>query len=136
MRSVCGLDNPEDTVIPVDVQDVTGEGSTEQAPEEITIEEESSEEAVQPRVSPDPGQPTLRQLEQHRITHTPFRSWCKWCVIGRARGTQHRASKESTVPIIGIDYFFITSGGVKKRTELDHALTGRRCRSPGVTAER
>ena len=63
MRSVCGLDNPEDTVIPVDVQDVTGNGSTEQAPEEITIEEESSEEAVQPRVSPDPGQPTLQQLE-------------------------------------------------------------------------
>ena len=41
--------------------------------------------------------------------------------MGRGRGAPHRRRGESTVPIIGIDYFFITSGGVKKRNELDHA---------------
>ena len=64
-QAVYGLDNPSDGV----------HESADQAPEEITIEEEDvSEEAIRPRIMPDPGQPTLRQLEQHRVTHTPFRS--------------------------------------------------------------
>ena len=120
---IYGLDDPNDTVIPTDAQDVMGDQPDHQAAEEIAIEEESTEEAIRPRVSPDRGQPTLQRLEQHRVTHTPFRSWCKWCVIGRARGTQHRAAGERTIPIVGLDYFYMTAAGVKKRTELDHALT-------------
>ncbi len=38
--------------------------------------------------------------------------------MGRALGFQHRPSDGSTVPIVGIDFFFITSNGVKKRNEL------------------
>ena len=56
--------------------------------EEITLEQES-EDAVMPRVAPDPGQPTPQQLEAHRVTHNPYRSWCKWCIMVRARGSPH-----------------------------------------------
>lgn len=87
--------------------------------EEISIEEETSAEADTPKTLPDPGQPTLKQLERHRITHNPFRTWCKWCIMGRARGAHHSASGSSTTAVIGIDYFFITAGGVKKRSELE-----------------
>ena len=33
----------------------------------------------------DPGNPTLEQLEEHRASHLPYRSWCRWCVLGRGR---------------------------------------------------
>ena len=43
--------------------------------------------------------------------------------MGRARGAQHRRSDdESAIPIIGLDYFFITKDGVKKRSQLGDEL--------------
>ena len=66
----------------------------------------------------DPGNPTKKQIEQHRWCHLPYRSWCRWCVLGRGRGLQHRARIGSVVPIVGIDYFFLTSSGVKLKEEL------------------
>ena len=40
--------------------------------------------------------------------------------MSRGFGLQHRRGRrpESTVPIVGIDYFFLTSGGVKLRDEM------------------
>ena len=43
--------------------------------------------------------------------------------MGRARGAQHRRSNdESAIHIIGFDYFFITKGGIKKRSQLGDEL--------------
>ena len=88
---------------------------------EVQIEEEE-EEIQDPRVAHDPAQPTERQLSEHRVTHLPYRSWCKWCVLGRGRGIQHRRGQESTLPVIGIDYFFITSQGVRTTEEVMEEL--------------
>ena len=66
--------------------------------------------------------PPADVVEKHRTDHIPYRSWCKWCVEGRGRGAQHSASPGSSVPIVGADYFFMTSGGVKKREELEYEL--------------
>ena len=69
---------------------------------EMAIGEEQPAEVEPLRQAKDPGQPTRQQLADHRITHVPFRSWCRWCVMGRARGAQHRGSDdESAIPIIG-----------------------------------
>ena len=46
----------------------------EDAGEEITIEEERSDEVERLKVAPDPGQPTSKQVELHRITHNPVRT--------------------------------------------------------------
>ncbi len=54
--------------------------------EEVSIET-GDDTAVEPvRIAADPGKPTDRQIEEHRMTHIPFRSWCRWCVFGRGRG--------------------------------------------------
>ena len=45
------------------------------------------EECEDTRVMHDPGQPTEREIEEHRIDHMPYRSWCPHCVKGRARRT-------------------------------------------------
>ena len=84
---------------------------------EVEIEEELETEPL--RNAPDPGKPSSKQMDEHRLTHVPYRMLCKWCNLGRGRGLQHRRSAGSDIPVVGIDYFFITKGGVKKRDELE-----------------
>ena len=84
----------------------------------------NGEEAERVKHATDPGAPTAVQVEDHRKTHIPFRSWCKWCVLGRGGGIQRRSSAgPSAVPIIGVDYFFLTKRGLFTRRELEYAET-------------
>ena len=66
----------------------------------------------------DPGNPTQAEIDMHEIDHLPFRSWCRWCVLGRGRGLQHRARTEPVIPVIGLDYFFLTGTGVVLQKEM------------------
>ena len=94
----------------------------ETATEEVNIEEELDAETAPPRIAPDPGQPSRKQMAEHRIIHSPYRIWCKFCVMGRGRETPHdRSDNRSRTAMIGVDYFFITRGGVKRRSELEQA---------------
>ncbi len=87
--------------------------------EEVRIQEELETETEHLKMAKDPGCPTAKQVEEHRSRgHLPYRTWCKWCNLGRGRGLQHRRSPGSRLPIVGLDYFFITNGGVKKKEEL------------------
>ena len=94
-----------------DVED--GEGG-----EEISIEADADTEVGPGKTATDPGRPTDKQIEEHRATHLPYKSWCRWCVLGRGRGLQHRACTTSLIPAIGMDYFFLTSAGVVPKAEL------------------
>ena len=86
---------------------------------EVIIDEEDPEDTAPMRTMTSPKQPTEDEVEQHRIDHQPFRSWCKWCVMGRGLGQPHTgSSRQSSIPIVGIDYFFITSEGLQRRSEL------------------
>ena len=72
------------------------------------------------RIASDPGQPSHTQVEEHRTRgHIPYRSWCRWCNLGRGRGQQHRARPSSLIPVVAIDYFFLIEAGVKLRSELE-----------------
>jgi len=77
------------------------------------------------KIATNPGQPTAEELENHRCDHQPYRSWCKWCVMGRGLGQQHKSKAPgSTIPRVGIDYFYLTKGGAKgilARNELSEA---------------
>ena len=79
--------------------------------------QEDPQEIERLKIAPDPGQPTRQKLAEHRITNWPFRSWCKWCVMGRARGTPHAPSGGSAIAIIALDNFFITRVGVERSLE-------------------
>ena len=98
------------------------EGELEEG--EVSIDEDQSQDAETIKHATDPKDPTPEQLEAHRTGgHYPYRIWCKWCIMGRGLGMQHKPTDGSAVPVVGIDYFFITSGGVKKRNELGIAET-------------
>ena len=87
--------------------------------EEVNIEAGDDTEVEPVKRATDPGKPTDQQIEEHRMTHLPYRSWCRWCVLGRGRGLQHRVRPGSLIPIIGIDYYFLTGSGIKLRSELE-----------------
>ena len=82
--------------------------------------EASSDDYVKADFLKCPGEPSAQEEEDHRKTHIPFRSWCKFCVMGRGLGMPHTSSQsQSQIPRIGLDYFFITDAGVKKTDELE-----------------
>ena len=72
-----------------------------------------------------PWQPTTAEMEDHRVTHIPYRSWCEHCVRGRALGQKHlRGTPVSRVPVIGVDYFFMTKDTLMTPEECRAALKG------------
>lgn len=80
---------------------------------------EHSQECVAPRILPDPGQPTQMQIDDHRIDHLPFRSWCPECVAGKATGEQHQSRKdEKRIATFSMDYLFLTRSRVVDREAL------------------
>ena len=90
---------------------------------EVHVEEESEEDAADLKHATDVKSPSADQVERHRVSHFPYRSWCKQCVMGRGVGRPHATSTtESSVPIVGMDYFYITREGVRRRDEMAKEL--------------
>ena len=42
----------------------------------------------------DPRQPSQQEKEEHEMTHLPFRSWCRHCIMVRGREEDCRKSME------------------------------------------
>ena len=61
------------------------------------------------------GKPaSQRELDEHMITHIPYRSWCKHCISGRGQSDHHKrqlADREQEVPTISVDYAFLGESG-------------------------
>ena len=73
-------------------------------------QERESEEAREPIVLRDPGAPSPQEVEQHDVTHTPFRSWCPHCVNGKAKDRHHKKQlqqNDEQIPEIVFDYCFL-----------------------------
>ena len=69
------------------------------------VHDVEDEESPPRKVLRDPGEPSKQELEEHRIDHIPYRSWCPYCGRGRGTGAQHRRVKEeSSIPVFGFDY--------------------------------
>ena len=80
------------------------------------------EEDTQPmKTVATPVTPTQAQLDEHRIDHLPYRSWCDDCVEAFGREWSHTASGEATgkrtIPLISCDYLYVTARGVFSHKE-------------------
>ena len=89
-----------------------------QGGDEIVIEDQQEVEPL--RSASAPTRPSAAEVEEHRITHTPYRSWCDECRRGRGLGEQRGRHKgrDHDIPRIGIDYWYITAGGMMTRKDL------------------
>ena len=83
------------------------------------VEDKEPEEVQAQRSLPTPYLPTQSERMAHRITHLPYRSWCRECVEALAREHAHRAgaSEERQFPLVSIDYLFLSPKGVVLREE-------------------
>ena len=99
-------------VVPVRPWEVCGvDGEDEFLEIKLDVEEE---EAREPRTLRDPGAPTEAEVEQHNVTHLPFRAWCPACVEGKARDRPHRkqeGEENKNVPEVVFDYGFLGAEG-------------------------
>ena len=68
----------------------------------------------------DPGQPTVKEHQEHMTTRRPYRSWCKFCVMGRGVNAPHRRSDAQDdlegVPHVSMDYGFLGEREDQKST--------------------
>ena len=83
------------------------------------MEEESWEDVPDLKHATNVTSLSAGQVERHRVSHLPCRSWCKQCVMGRGVGRPHATSPtESSAPIVSMDYFCIAKEGVRRRDQL------------------
>ena len=86
---------------------------------EAAAENFACQECAPQRILPDPGQPTQKQLEDHRVDHLPYRSWCPECVAARATGEQHqKRQEEKRITTFSMDYLFLTKSRIVDKESL------------------
>ena len=91
----------------VESQEVQGE-----MVEASRTEPEEDVEAQAPRAAKAPNKPSQREIDEHDLTHCPYRAWCEACVRGQAKDDCHMTitgpDAESSVTRVCIDYCFLT----------------------------
>ena len=72
-------------------------------------DEQEEEETETPMPMTVPCRPSEEEVDRHNLSHLPFRSWCKFCVMGRAQSHPHwqKEKEESGVPVISWDYGYL-----------------------------
>ena len=105
-------------------QPVADDSAQEGIADEDENEKDTVEEQSDLKFPTIPVKPDDAEIEKHRKTHWPYRSWCECCNEGRGLGEQRGRGRDGPhdIPIIGIDYFFITTNGIKARKDLEYAV--------------
>ena len=97
-------------------------------PETEDGEEEETVEEVKPKRVHRPQDPTDEMIREHHLTgHAVYRSWCQFCVAGRANENPHshpRRDEEIQVPQHHMDFCFLRNQGEEQalpnRKEISH----------------
>ena len=92
---------------------VNGQGESEGGDmEEDTVkDDEFLEEARVAKSVNVPVKPSQQEVNEHMLTHLPFRSWCMHCVKGKSKGKPHLSKvlcdKSHDVPTVALDYMWM-----------------------------
>ena len=58
--------------------------------------------------SRDPKKPSDEEVQEHMMTHLPYRNWCRHCVRGRGKELPHTKNKdEAELPEVHMDFMFM-----------------------------
>ena len=82
-------------------------------------EEETENHPEAPRIAKIHHKPTQAEIDEHEVTHYPWRAWCSCCVRGAAVNDPHHRIKDRirTKPAISVDYSFLSSSGQAEETQ-------------------
>ena len=80
------------------------------------------------KVRTQPVQPSKKEVEEHEVTHYPYRSWCRYCVAASGRRDKHASVSQNAddeIACIACDYGFFTSkeDEEKPKEELEKKYT-------------
>ena len=79
-------------------------------------EEEEIEEGAKPKMIMLPTMPSAREVEEHNMTHCPYRAWCEECVMGAGVAGGHRKVGDvGGIPVVSIDYMWLEERGHEER---------------------
>ena len=102
--------NPCKAISPFEVdEEINDDGETG---EEVNFDDDDNDETCEecrPAIMLKcPRLPTQREVDEHNMTHLPFRDWCEYCVKAKARNVGHyrQKKKEHLIPHVHIDYAF------------------------------
>ena len=68
------------------------------------------EEGLEAKIACKPCMPTQDEVDRHNATHVRFRSWCPFCVAGKAKANPHfkrDSDKVLSENVVSLDYAFI-----------------------------
>ena len=110
-----GLDAGGTSGIGVNAINDTGQEEEEDVQPEVAdipqpYEEVAEEESVKIPKLKKPHEPSQEEIDEHDLSHIPFRSWCPSCVRGRALNDSHQhlcAEDEHRLPTLCCDYSFL-----------------------------
>ena len=66
----------------------------------------------------DPVKPSQKEIDEHELTHLPFRNWCRECVHGRGVEMPHRArigDDGDRLMKLNVDFMFLARGALQER---------------------
>ena len=67
----------------------------------------------------NPPLPSTEEVEEHNLTHLPFRNWCSHCVRGTGRSADYRVhQRDDGLPELHMDYCFLGTDGEATETVL------------------
>lgn len=96
------------------VHGVDGDGA-ENETDDIEAEEADNEVRLPVRVH-DPMLPNRADIDQHNLTHVPFRSWCEHCVRGRGEGIRREKVRDNPEQMEArMDFCFTGDEGTDKK---------------------
>ena len=93
-------------------KDMKQESQASLPPPRVSEDLKQQYDRVRVRMVKNPIKPSAREVAEHMLTHTPFRSWCPHCVAGQAgiKGHYKKAEEEhQEVPTVHVDYMFMNS---------------------------
>ena len=91
-------------------------------------EEDEVEEAATAKLLKSPSAPSRQEMLEHSLNHYPFRSWCIHCVKGKSKSSKHSTTggmEESSVPVVGFDYAFLSDRTASESAEDEDGEQGR-----------
>ena len=67
--------------------------------------------------------PSQKDVDEHMVSHVPFRSWCLHCIKGKSMGKPHfkksQVDESACVPCVCMDYMFMSSQESDQEVEVN-----------------
>ena len=108
----CGSFNA-DAIRPLNDVEVNPEEGATVAEEGATFEASREQEygVRNPRKLLDPKLPSQQEVDEHCLTHLPYRNWCPYCVQGKGKSAPHfkRLPRTDGLTEIHFDYCFMST---------------------------